>query len=147
MNNKTTYEEYLAKYGEFTYTNVGVSMLPMIKEGRDLFTLVKKTDSRCKKYDVVLYKTTSNKYIMHRIIKVRRDDYIILGDNCVNKEYGITDRDIIGVMTKFVRRGKEYSVTDKGYLFYAKFWYAIYPIRKTLKKLKNLCRRILKGRK
>ena len=34
-----TYEEYLAKYGELTYRNVGVSMLPLIRQGRDTFTV------------------------------------------------------------------------------------------------------------
>lgn len=139
--NKTTYEEYLAEHGELTYTNVGVSMLPMIKQGRDLFTLAKKTEVRCKKYDVVLYRSPPNRYVMHRIVEVREKDYVILGDNCVNKEYGITDADILAVLTSFVRKGKEYSVTDKKYLRYAKFWYAIYHVRKFQMKLKGFCHR------
>lgn len=40
--NKVTYEEYLEQNHELTYTNVGVSMLPMMKQGRDLFTVKKK---------------------------------------------------------------------------------------------------------
>lgn len=145
--NETTYEEYLAQHGELTFTNVGVSMLPMIKQGRDLFTLTKKTDERCKKYDVVLYRRPPNQYVLHRIVEVREQDYVILGDNCMNKEYGITDADILAVLTKFVRKGKEYSVTDKGYLWYAKCWYAIYPVRRLLKKLKCLSHRVLSGEK
>lgn len=50
-----TYEEYFKRHTELIYRNVGVSMLPMLKQGRDLFILKKKTDQRCKKYDVVLY--------------------------------------------------------------------------------------------
>ena len=84
---------------------------------------------------------------MHRIVEVREHDYVILGDNCINKEYGITDEDILAVMTRFVHKGKEYSVTDKGYLRYAKFWYAIYPIRSFMMRCKGFCRRILKGRR
>lgn len=145
--NKTTYEAYLAEHGELTYTNVGVSMLPMIKQGRDFFTLKKKTEERCKKYDVVLYRCPPNRYVMHRIVEVREHDYVILGDNCVNKEYGITDADILAVLTRFVRKGKTYSVTDKGYLRYAKFWYAIYPARRFLMRLKRKCQRILRGGK
>ena len=145
--NKTTYEEYLDAHGELTYTNVGVSMLPMIKQGRDLFTLTKKTEARCQKYDVVLYRLPKGRYMMHRIVEVRDRDYVILGDNCMNKEYCITDADILAVLTRFVRKGKEYSVTDKGYLRYAKFWYAIYPIRRFFMKWKGFCRRILKGKR
>ena len=133
---KTTYEEYLEKNGTLTYTNVGVSMLPMIKQGRDIFTITKKTGGRFKKYDVVLYRRPPSHYVLHRIVEVRENDYVILGDNCLNKEYGIKDEDILGVLTSFVRNGKEYTVEDKGYLRYARFWYAIYPLRRTLMKAK-----------
>ena len=52
---KTTYEEFLEQNDSMTYGNVGVSMMPLLKQGRDLFTVKKKGGERCKKYDVVLY--------------------------------------------------------------------------------------------
>lgn len=36
---KTAYEEYLRKYHTLTYKNVGASMLPLLKQGRDSFTV------------------------------------------------------------------------------------------------------------
>lgn len=42
MNVNMTFEEYLDIYGKMTYRNVGVSMLPMLKQDRDLFTVEKK---------------------------------------------------------------------------------------------------------
>ncbi len=135
---KTTYEEYLKEHGELTYTNVGVSMLPLIKQGRDMFTLTKKAEERCKKYDVVLYRRPPKSYVLHRVVEVRENDYVILGDNCLNKEYGIKDEDIIGIMTRFVRKGRDYSVDHKGYMLYSKLWYAIYPFRRMLKRLRML---------
>lgn len=144
---KTTYEEYLEKNGTLTYTNVGVSMLPMIKQRRDIFTITKKTCGRFKKYDVVLYRRPPSHYVLHRIVEVRENDYVILGDNCLNKEYGIKDEDILGVLTSFVRNGKEYTVEDKGYLRYARFWYAIYPLRRTLMKAKIKIGRAVRRKK
>jgi len=142
---KTTYEEILDTKGSFTYTNVGVSMLPMIKQGRDLFTISKK-QGRCEKYDVVLYKRPPASYVLHRVVEVREKDYVILGDNCYNKEYGIKDEDIIGVLTSFVRKGKEYSVDHRGYHIYAVLWYKLYPLRRLMMKLKMKLRAIIKGK-
>ena len=141
---KTTYEEYLAEHGELTLTNVGVSMQPMIKQGRDMFTLTKKTAERCKKYDVVLYRVPPDRYVMHRIVEVRKNDYVILGDNCMNKEYGIKDEDIIAVLTRFVRDGKEIDVRDAGYMLYAKAWYSLYPLRRAAKKAKAKIRSVIR---
>ena len=140
---KTTYEEELNRTGKFTYTCSGISMLPLLHQHKDLFTIEKK-HGRYDKYDVVLYKRPPKSFVLHRIVEVREKDYVILGDNCLNKEYGITDDEILGVMTSFVRNGKEYSVNHKGYQIYVKLWYFLYPIRKTWKKYKHKCRNFLK---
>lgn len=65
---KLTLEESLAKNGFLTYRIRGVSMQPMLRQGRDLFTVVPKGPERCKKYDVVLYRRPSDPYVLHRII-------------------------------------------------------------------------------
>lgn len=134
--NKTTYEDYLDKHGELTYTNVGISMLPMLRQGRDVFTVKKKTEERCRKYDVVLYRRPPNQYVLHRIVRVREDDYIICGDNCINLEYGIKDEDIIGVLAEFVRKGRKISVDNSLYRLYSVIWCTIFPIRRVLMKFK-----------
>lgn len=139
---KTTYEEELNRKGNFTYTCSGISMLPLLRQKKDLFTIEKK-QGRCKKYDVVLYKRPPKSFVLHRVVEVRENDYVILGDNCINKEYGIRDEDILGVMTSFVKNGKEYSVSHKGYRIYAVVWYWLYPLRKAWMKCKQKCKKIL----
>lgn len=134
MNNGISYEEYLEKHGSLTYSNVGVSMLPLLRQGRDLFVVRKKGDERCKAGDVVLYRRSQNKYVLHRIIKVRPTDYVILGDNCIAREYGITDDDIIGVMAGFVRDDREHSVKETGYRIYTFIWMHTASLRIFLKK-------------
>lgn len=143
---KTTYEEELNRKGSFTYTCSGISMLPLLRQRKDLFTIEKK-QGRCEKYDVVLYKRYPESYVLHRVVEVREKDYVILGDNCLNKEYGIRDEDIIGVMTSFVRNGKEYSVSHRGYRVYAVVWFKLYPLRRLWMKCKIKCRGILKKEK
>lgn len=140
----TTYEEYLEKHGEMTYGNVGVSMMPLLKQGRDLFTVKKKGKKRCKKYDVVLYRRPPNSYVLHRIIEVRKNDYVILGDNCINKEYGITDDDILGVMTRYVHKGKEHTVNETGYRLYSHIWCDLSVIRIFFMRVKLKLKRLIK---
>ena len=119
MEQGLTYEEYLERYPRLVRTNVGVSMLPLLRQGRDLFIVEKRGPDRMRVGDVVLYRRPPNQYVLHRIVKVRERDYVILGDNCVNREYGITDEDILGVLTGFVREGKHHTVTEKGYRLYS----------------------------
>ncbi len=123
-----SFEEYLAKYGSLTYRNKGVSMMPLLKQGRDLFTLVPKGDDRCKKYDVVLYKNRAGSYVLHRIIKVRPDGYVIRGDNTYHNEYR-KDEDIIGVMSSFVHNGKNGTVDGFWYKVYVCLNQLSYPVR------------------
>lgn len=136
-----SYEQYLDAYGSLTYRNVGVSMMPMLKEGRDLFTVKKKTAERCKKYDVILYRRPPAQYVLHRVIEVRPEDYVVLGDNCVNREYGIRDEDIIGVMTSFVHDGRERSADDFAYRLYSRLRVALYPLRLLRGRIKRKLRR------
>jgi len=142
---KTTFEDFLAEHGTLTYTNTGVSMLPMLKQGRDTFTVAAKTEARCKKYDVVLYRRPPAQYVLHRIIEVREKDYVILGDNCINKECGITDRDILGVLTEFTHKGKTVSADNRWYRLYSRLWVGLYPARKGWQMLKAKVKSALKA--
>ncbi len=144
MNEPVSYEQYLQEHGTLTYTNVGVSMLPLLRQGRDLFIVKRKGPQRCAAGDVVLYRRPPDKYVLHRIIEVRDDSYVILGDNCTEKEYGIRDDDILGVMTGFVRNGREHSTEDAGYRLYTSFWMHTIGFRRALLKGKAKLRRLIK---
>ncbi|MBR6873966.1 MAG: S26 family signal peptidase [Ruminococcus sp.] len=145
------FEDYLKENGTLTYTNVGVSMMPLLKQGRDLFTLTAKTEKRCSRGDVVLYKRPPEKYVLHRIVEVRPDSYVILGDNCLVKEYGIADSDILGVMTSYVRRSREHTVNDLSYRLYS--WYVLTFMaprvffKRQKHRLKRVIKRIVYGKK
>ena len=136
----TTFEEVIERDGRLIYTNVGDSMRPLIRQDRDLL-IIEKPHGRLKKYDVPLYKRDSGQYVLHRVLKVRRDDYVICGDNRYSKEYGITDRHIIGVLTTVVRDGKEMPLTDLRYRLYVHLWCDLFPIRAWILKAKRALKR------
>ena len=141
--NKSTFEEEIKRHGRLIYTNVGDSMEPLIIQGRDLL-IISAVNGRLKKYDVPLYKRDSGQYVLHRILKVRKDDYVICGDNRWQREYGITDRHIIGVLTGIVRNGKEISANDKKYRLYVHIWCDFFFVRAFILRVKHYIKRWLK---
>ena len=138
----STFEEQLAKTGKLIYTNKGDSMMPLIKQDRDL-VVIEPVHDRLKKYDVPLYKRDNGKHILHRVLKVRRDDYVMCGDNRWAKEYGIQDRHIIGVLTAVIRNGKEIKVTDTKYRLYVHLWCDLFPVRAFIVHVISKIRRIM----
>lgn len=138
---KITFEEELRRHGKLVYPNVGYSMMPMLRQGKDLMVISQRPERRLQKYDAVLYKR-GDRYILHRILKVRKQDYVICGDHNWRREYGITDRQIIGVLTAFVRDGVEIPVTDPKYLRYVHLWCDFFHIRALILWCKALPHRI-----
>ena len=121
-------EEILADEGRLAYSNVGDSMLPLIRQGRDL-VVIERVSGRLKKYDVPLYRRDGGQYVLHRVLKVRQDDYVLCGDNRWRRETGVTDRHVRGVLTAVVRDGKELPVTDRRYRLYVHLWCDLFPLR------------------
>lgn len=121
-----TFEELLARDGRLVYRTKGTSMEPMLRQNRDL-VVIEVPVSRLKKYDVALYRREKD-YVLHRVIEVKEDHYRIRGDNTFALET-VPDSAVIGVLTGFVRRGKQHAVTEKAYIRYVRFWDGIYPLR------------------
>ena len=147
MENKVSFEEELEAKGTILHTNKGVSMMPLLRQNRDVM-IISKVDGRLKKYDAPLYKRPNGDYVVHRILRVDKDSYVICGDNCFRREYGITDDQIKGVLTGVIRNGKTISVTDKKYRLYVHLWCDFFYVRAfilySVCKLKGLARRILR---
>ena len=132
--NKSTFEEEISKTGKLIYTSVGNSMMPIIRENCDIL-IIEKVSGRLKKYDIPLYKRASGQYVLHRILKIRKDSYVTCGDNRWKKEYDITDDNIIGVLTGIVRNGKK---------IYVHLWCDLFPIRAVILRIKYYITRRLK---
>ncbi len=129
-------EEQLEKYGSYASNTVGYSMKPLFSHKRDMVIISPLTEPP-KKYDVVLYPKGDGNYILHRIVGVRRDFYIIRGDNTYIDER-VPKENIIGVLTAYNRCGKSHKTTDLSYRLYSRFWCFIYPLRYIWHKLIEL---------
>ena len=135
-------QEYLDSTGKLIYTNRGTSMLPLLRQGKDMFIVIKKGSQRCKKGDVVLFRR-GNDNVLHRVVKVNPDSYDILGDNCIDYERGITDSDIMGIMTNFIRNGTEHSIHEIPYRIYSFIMIHTIPARIFAKKVFSHAKRFI----
>ena len=141
MVQRVSFEELLERDGVLAYTNVGCSMMPLLRQHRDIIEIRKKGPERCKKYDVVLYKRR-NRYILHRILKVLPEGYLIAGDHCVFLERDITDKNILGVMTRVRRNGRDVAMDNLWYRLYVHLWCDCYPLRMLILRCKFLAWRV-----
>ena len=139
-----TFEELLKKDGYLIYTNVGTSMLPLLRQRRDIIE-IRPLSGRAQKYDAVLYKV-GDKYILHRVLKLLPHSYVICGDHNFRREYGITDNMILGVMTRVIRNGKSIYPTDWNYKLYVHLWCDFYYIRVAIQSMLALLCKVFKRR-
>lgn len=139
----TSFEEILDTKGYLLYTNTGYSMMPLLRQKRDVIEIRKKGPERCKKYDVVLYKS-GNRYILHRILKVYPSGYLIAGDHNIFVETDIKDEDILGVMTRVLRNGRNITPNNIWYKLYVHLWCDVYPVRMFLLRIKGFMYRCLR---
>lgn len=134
MTSMEKIERIIKEQGFFASTAVGTSMYPMLQNRRDT-VIISPAAGRLKKYDIPLYKR-GDAYVLHRIVQVLPDSYIICGDNCMELEYGITDKQIIGVLTGFYRNDKKVEMNGLFYHIYVRVWVFLYPLRRLEKKIR-----------
>ena len=113
--------ENLAAGKSIRFSPRGISMLPMLAQGRDTVTL-SAPEGALRKYDIPLYRRDNGAYVLHRVVAVG-ETYTCIGDNQFALEKGIRPDQIIGVVTAFSRKGKEYAVTHRGYRLYCVLWH------------------------
>lgn len=131
-------EEILETKGEYVTVSKGRSMFPMLRSGRDT-VIIRKPFRKLKKYDVALYiRKEDGAYILHRIIGENSDGYIIRGDNCKDREYGIGKEDIIGVLAEFYRGGLHIKCDGMVFSLYSKIAVFLHPLQMWVKKFKKI---------
>lgn len=143
------FEDILAEHGTLVYTNTGDSMMPLLREHRDVLVIKPKPEGRLHRLDIAFYKRDNGNYVLHRVLWVRKNDYLICGDNRTWVERGIQDRHILGVLDAVVRDGKtiplrstpEHPHVSLRYRLYVHLWCDFFPVRSVILYLKNRWRR------
>ncbi len=123
--------EVLASGGEVRFTSNGISMQPLLQNGAQQVVL-KKPEGRLKRNDIAFYRRDNGQFVLHRVVWVKKDSYIMCGDNQPCYEYGVTDENILAKMIAFIRGGKRKELKGIGYRLYLCY----VPIRRMGRKLK-----------
>lgn len=102
-------EEKLLK-DDFVISSInGNSMSPFLNEHINR-VVISKLNRDIHLYDIVLYKT-NNKYVLHRVIGINDNEYVIRGDNRLLEEYIQKDK-ILGILIAYYSKDEYIEIND-----------------------------------
>lgn len=133
-----TIERLVETEGKYVGPTEGVSMLPMLKTGRDS-VVVRKKEARLRPLDVALYRR-GEKYVLHRVVSLVEGGYVIRGDNCYADEL-VPEECVFGVLTEYFRGDERIDcASNEKYLRYARRRVKNYRIRRLFVPFYRKCR-------
>lgn len=109
----------------------GGSMSPFLIGGRDTVYLGRVTRP-IRRGDVLLYQRGNGRYVLHRVFDVTDSGLTMVGDAQTVLEYGIREDQIIAIMTRAVRKGKDLSPGVFAWEFFGKVWIRMIPLRRPI---------------
>lgn len=115
-----------------TLTIRGNSMNPFLVDGRDQITLSPFTEDDLRPGAVILARESSGRLLLHRIICRQKETITMLGDGNLYHTEQTCVSNVVGLLTKAVRKGKEYDCHERTWKWYSALWLRLRPIRKEL---------------
>ena len=109
----------------------GGSMVPFLVHGRDSVYLSKVT-APLKRGDMILYRRDNGRYILHRIWRIEKESYTMVGDAQTVLEPGIRPDQVLARVTSVRRKGKLLRSGSFWWEFFEKVWIRIVPLRRAL---------------
>lgn len=113
--------------GSAKLTVTGWSMMPMLHNRKDQVVL-QPVEGAQDKGALILYRRENGQFVLHRILRRRKGGYVCCGDNQFFTEK-VSQEQLLAVVTAFTRKGKQYSVQEKGYRQYVFWWVKLHPLR------------------
>jgi ABC-type cobalamin/Fe3+-siderophores transport system ATPase subunit len=91
--------------------------------------------------DIVLYRRDNGKFVLHRIIRVTPEGYLISGDNQYELE-AVSRQQMLAVVSAFTRKGRSHTLREPGYRLYRWAWVKLFWLRKPYIKLRRKLGRV-----
>ncbi len=111
-------DEVISSGGEFRMYPRGVSMQPLLTQGEDSVVLISLGDVCVN--DMILYRRDSGQFVLHRVIKINGDEYIMCGDNQGELERGIKKEHLLAKVKYFYKGTKKVTLDSEEYVKYLK---------------------------
>lgn len=108
-------EETLSAGCTVTFTTHGKSMRPILNDGDSVS--LKKAD-KYKVGDVVLYRKADGSFVLHRIIRIKKDTVYTQGDSLHEKDEPIKSDAILGKAVAYIYPQRELKTTEFTYKVY-----------------------------
>ena len=122
----------------------GYSMYPLFVPGRDEAIIEKAESVRLKRGDVVLYRREGGILVLHRIWRVRKEGFYMVGDNQSEVEGPLQGEQIKGILTGFIHNGKYVSVKNPVYYLAGRLWLFLRPVRPVLSRIAAAVKRMFR---
>ena len=137
-------DEVISDGGTFRFYPHGLSMQPMICQGKDSVVLGKV--DKISVGDVVFYKRDDGSFVLHRIVGRHGGAYVMCGDHQGNGvEYGIRCEQILYKLVGFYKGEEYHSIDEAEYKKYAKkrvrsipYYYKNKALFEFLRKVKHI---------
>ena len=120
----------------------GSSMLPMLRQGRDVVRLIPAEDPPGNGA-IILYCRENGQYVLHRLIRKERGGmYLCCGDNQWEREL-VSWEQVIAVADGLWRGGRWVDLkTDRRFLCYQRLWTNLFPVRRPIIAVRRLVGRL-----
>lgn len=134
--------EELEKCGKYFISPKGISMKPMLGN-KESVVEIHKLDRTAKRYELVMYIRPNLQGVIHRVIRVYDDYYLIIGDNCWQKEF-VKKEQVKGIIVRFYRKGKWYDTDNIWYRLYVHIWVDFLFIKRPLFYVRDKVKRFIR---
>ncbi len=115
----------------------GNSMSPFLSDRRDT-VYFRQPNRSLRRGDMVFYQRETGQFVMHRIWKVKKDAYYIVGDGQKKIEGPVQKGQIFALVTKVKRNGTWIRPGDFWWEFFEHFWIRVVPLRQVIMKCYRL---------
>lgn len=109
----------------------GNSMSPFLIHGRDTVYLSRLTRP-AHRGDMLLYRRENGNYVLHRVYKAEPESLTMIGDAQTVLEPGIRADQVIAIVTRVARKGKNLGQGSFWWVFFEKIWIRIIPLRRAI---------------